>query len=421
MAKPRVALISPHSLSNYAKCLAAGFSELEDPVPSYVVSPELLPSPEPKGAETLDEASVSIPPEWRAFLESSCTDVDVLVVQLHGAHSEVPVLLAAWDYLCSTHGSGDNDLDAKLDKAPSRPLIVLLHRPEEIMERLSRGLYPSRLRTVLFSPSVALVLLGPASLPLFSTPTHAPQSSTQVQRPPIAIPHGFFNCLPAMGSLLPKFAVLDSNPRGSSGDEIAVVGSITTWSDMRWVSDLICMHRTMQKLQGKDKQGAAGKKDARTQTLFVAAGTFRRYKRPEDGVVVDELSCLKAAKNLNFASGAVVSSELDAKPVAPTGLEEANIVEIVEGADIAIACAQGGSVRDQASLRQWLWLRCGRGARVCVVVSPVPKPHDNPAAESGTGLAAELLKHLIDFNVQLYRELLKDFAPKVRIRRGFLD
>jgi len=440
MAKPQITLVSPHSLANYAKCLAAGFSELEDPVPSFVASPELVPWLEPsnaEGAEGADNVSPPLPPDWRLFLESACADADVMVVQLHGAHSEVPVLLAAWDYLCSSNSSSSSsssssDTGPSLDRTPDKPMIVLLHRPEEIMERLARGLYPPRLRSVLSSPCVALVLLGPASVPLYSVSPESPQANAQAQRPPTVIPHGFFNCLPALGPQPPISTgftsysteaadatanqVDASGSASGGGDDIAVIGSITTWSDMRWISDLVHMHRTMAELQNTTHSQAAegqeatrNKKTTKNCTLFVAAGTFRPYKRPGDGGVVDELSCLKTARSDSPETGA--ASETIAGP-SMNGLN-AN-VEIVEGVELALACAYGENMQDQASLRQWLWLRCGRGARVCVLASPVPKAHDNPAVQAGATLAAELLKNLIDFNVQLYRELLKDFAPKVR-------
>jgi hypothetical protein len=201
------------------------------------------------------------------------------------------------------------------------------------------------------------------------------------------IPHGFFNCLPGNGPPAPKIGFVPSavgftdNP--ATGGGLAVVGSNTTWSDMRWLSDLIRMHRSMVSLQFEGVVGQAS-------TLFVAAGTFRPYIRPIDGTCVDELSDL-------------IAEATDA------GRECS--VELIEGAEIAAACAPGGGVHNQVTLRRWLWQRCGGGARVCVLVSPLPPADD--LSPLGVVLAVALLADLIDFNLQLYRELLRDFAPKV--------
>jgi hypothetical protein len=137
---------------------------------------------------------------------------------------------------------------------------------------------------------------------------------------------------------------------------------------MRWVSDVVGMHTAYLAHREHDPTTTA--------LVFLAAGIFRPYAHPSDGRIVDELALLR--------SGSVPS------------------VVIIDGTAIDAVCAAESDLSRPPPLHDWLWAQSQCGARV-VVVAPSPI--------TPIGLAA--LGAAIDFNMQLYRELLCDFAPKV--------
>lgn len=332
MPKVQVALVSPSSLENYANCLVGGFRNLDDvEITSRVAPPSLRPTEDPSGT--------------MSFIQESAAGADVVITQLHGAHNEIPVVFSLWKYL----------------QPLKVPLIVIVHRPEEVLERHSRGLYTDELSNSggasvidIMSGCGACVLLGEASRPDYD----------QALRKPVqVIPHGFFNCL-------------ENAPAEPFAGGVAVVGSVTTWSDMRWLSDIFALHSAC----GAEAAGA----ERANSLLFVAAGTFRPFTIPGQSIAVDELGDLQAELQKGDAAS--------------------HPAVIVQGREIEEACGTG-SVTDQASLRRWLWRLSDEGRKVCVIAS-LP-------SSSGSGTAAVLIRGLIDFNCQLYRELLRGFAPKI--------
>ena len=434
----RLALVSPASLANYAACLADGFSEIEQPF-TQLVAPASLPA-FASGADGKRAA-------WASFL-GPIAGAGVVITQLHGAHSEAPVLFAVWAHLRQLQAAADAAAseDDSADSVPA--LIVIVHRPGEVLERHQRGLYrldaeaaeaaaafsassayqaaasdvnaePCTVVNILRGPRVACVLLGEASRGDYEA---------FLGRPVHVIPHGFFKVSPsAPPSPSPSPSAVEAatgaaataSPVAEPKDgfrEKCVVGAVTTWSDMRWLSDLLKLHAACAQLPG-----------ATDRLLFVAAGSFKPYSLPGGGgcgergglseggreaVVVDELAHIRAAQAAGLSSCAVAVIEgsdleaaCDVTCEATASTRGAGAEASTHAADADDGCpAPAKWVKDMASLRSWLWRGpAAKGARVVVVAS---RPR------LGT-LAAELLPGLVDLNVQLYRELLGGFLSKV--------
>ena len=340
-----VLILSPASLANYANCMERGFMELAS---GSTITSEHRPSCRSIIAREGDAAA--------AVALAASQPCGTLLVQLHGAHTEEPVA-----FMIEAH-------IRQQQHQQQRPrLVVLLHRPEEILERARRGLYASAASSTDYGGSLlnslirhadAVVLLGEAMREVYA--------SLPGCRRCVAIPHGFF------GLLSERDLVQSASTAASSDDSPSiVVGSITTWSDMRWVSDILRMHQAYLEARARAPSTLCGG------VLFYVAGTYRAYERP-DGTRIDELALLQAR-----------SSSL--------------ALELVDGHEIdALALERGSGTFSSNELRSWLWQRSGHGARVIVVRSGV---------RDATALAAQA--RVCDVNVQLYRELLNDFAPKV--------
>jgi hypothetical protein len=290
-------IMSPATLAKYAGLLESGHADIGVPVESYVAPAG------PNLASFSSSLEASLPQQ-----------ADTIIAQLHGSHTETHIL--------------------SLVPSTCRRLIVLIHRPEEIHLRLQRGEYEEAVRTILEvsgdDARVKLVVLGAAGLKFFPSA--------------VVIPHGF-SAVSETAAAAPPFA-----------SSVSVVGSITTWGDMRWLRDLIELHAAMRACDSKHS----------SRVLFVASGSFVPYTNP-DGVLVDELQ----------------------------SLVESGSVEVFDSSKISDA-----SVFDQAAFRSHLYAESGNGAKVCIIL---------PDA----GIPKSIASSLIDFNTQLYRELLSDFLPKV--------
>ncbi|MFA5143646.1 MAG: glucose-6-phosphate isomerase family protein [Candidatus Omnitrophota bacterium] len=202
---------------------------------------------------------------------------------------------------------------------------------------VANGLAASDLEKAL-GKSDKVVLLGNAEVA-----TYAARCGTDKA---MAIPHGFFNI----------------NPQAAAPKDltISVVGSVTTWSDMRWVKDVVGLVKEIRR------------RSVETKALGYVAGKFVPYKNP-DGTVVDELR------------------ELRTNPDCI----------ILKAEDLESAYRQTGGFTDLASFKTWLWERSD-GGKIVIVDGEINKEE-----------VKKLQASLVDFNTQMYRELLNGFEPKV--------
>lgn len=237
---------------------------------------------------------------------------DIHIVQLHGAHNEEPVAF---------------------NEFRGRRTIILVHRPEEVILR-----YQEEVLRQLFKKASKIVLLGEAMVREYKR-----RFCNQV----VSIPHGFFNIKPK---------AIETKDLS-----IGVVGSVTTWSDMRWIIDVV------------ELMGEIRRISPNTKVVGYVAGRFVPYTHPETGEVIDELESLR-----NNPDCLLLSAQ-----------------------DIETAY-HNSEFKDLASFKQWLYGKSNQGKRVLII-----------EGEFSSEELKRLQSSLIDFNTQLYRELLKGFEPKV--------
>lgn len=237
---------------------------------------------------------------------------DVYIVQLHGAHNEEPVAF---------------------NKFRGRRTIILVHRPEEVILR-----YQKEVLRQLFKNASKIVLLGKAMVREYKR-----RFCNQV----VSIPHGFFNIKPK---------AIETKDLS-----IRVVGSVTTWSDMRWIIDVVELIGEIRRISPN------------TKVVGYVAGKFVPYMHPETGEVVDELESLRNSPDCLLFSAQEIETAY-----------------------------HNSEFKDLASFKQWLYGISNQGKQVLIIEGEFSN-------EELKGLQSSL----IDFNTQIYRELLKDFRPKV--------
>ncbi len=191
-----------------------------------------------------------------------------------------------------------------------------------------------------FDKAIKVVLLGNAEVPTYVARCGADKA--------MAIPHGFFN--------------INSQAAVPKDLSVSVVGSVTTWSDMRWIGDVVGLIKEIRK------------RSSSTKALGYVAGKFVPYKNPDTGNTIDELNELRSSPDCI----------------------------ILEAEDIESAYQQAGGFTDLASFKAWLWERSGQGAKVIITEGEIKSKE-----------VKNLQASLVDFNTQMYRELLNDFKPKV--------
>lgn len=333
-------MLSPASLANYERCLRRGF---EEEIPLHTTQGLLDHHHQHQGTIVVESVVVGEHEDAAMAVRQAMTahEGSVVLVQLHGAHNENVVAFEVFKQITMEHHvQGD-----------SFKVVLLVHRPEEVLERARHGLYDEAATYAMFRRADAVVLLGEAMLDAYA------RLCPRV----CAIHHGFFN-------LVPPESII-SKAQAEHGEPVAVVGSVTTWSDMRWISDVLIMHATYR----ANREWCES-----ARMLFYVAGTFRPYTRIGDTRPIDEWAVLR------------------------TGSVTSDTVVVTTGKDLDQAFAEC-AFTDLPSFRLWLWRLSSQGHKVIVVGAPQPESSE----------VIELQSNLIDFNVQLYRELLCDFEPKV--------
>jgi len=368
-------IITPRSLAKYGALLKQGFDEymarqnaaLEAEAAAQA-APGAAASAEPSALPLLRSVEVCMPDASESAAQfgarmRATKRFDVLLIQYHGSESEQPIAFV------------------EHSESEEVPRILLLHRPEEILLRHERHVYKAEQYNVikLLREVDVVVLLGEAARPAVLRAV-GDSAASSVSSPPQAnvcvVPHGFSELLSA-----------EELHRSRTLSPIAVVGSDTTWGDMRWVADLIQLRHALEKKQaehiaafaarkrmsggGKHKSGS--KMPQAHNVLLYASGVFQSYVHPLSKEHVDELKQLQARCPDELA---IISADQlnDASP----------------------------PINDVTALKKALWAHSDQGARVVVC----------KGGELNSRLRA-FHAELFDFNVQLYRELIKDYQPKI--------
>jgi 6-phosphogluconolactonase/glucosamine-6-phosphate isomerase/deaminase/phosphomannomutase len=235
--------------------------------------------------------------------ELSDDRTDIALVQLHGAESESPVA------------------------GYSGRKIVLVHRPEETLKRFNEAQISDFLGN-----AEAIVLLGESWVNEYRK--RFPEKVV------VAIPHGFFEA----GQI---------EPHRLEPHTIQVVGSVTTWGEMRRLDDAIKLIRALK------EQGS------HSPILGYLGGTIDPKR--------EDINRFKNDHDVWLLSNSEIQSAGDL-----------------------------GKYRDFFSFRKWLYDE----ARDRIII------RTDTAPESYAPIP-KWEKQLVDFNVQFYREILKDDEPKV--------
>lgn len=227
----------------------------------------------------------------------------------------VSVVADADAVLVEIHASAHETLVAPVRGAP---LVVLVHRPQEWLLRYSHAQRAAQL-----GDARVLVVLGAAWVPQLRL--HYPALRVE------AIPHGFFSVGDGGAAIL----------------EPCVVGSVTTWGDMRYVADAAALARAVTQRA--------------PQVLAYLGGAFDTHNR------------------------AYVEAHGDTFVVLSP-----------------VHAAAGAALADEGQWRQWLLGLAGTAQRVVVNLDNVWAAHS---------VHAQWEARLVLFNVQLYREVLLEHGP----------
>jgi hypothetical protein len=371
-------IITPRSLARYGALLKQGFEEFMtrqnnalEAEAAAAAAPGAASSASPSQA-LLRSVEVCMPESNETAAQFSARmratkRFDVLLIQYHGSEAEQPIAFVE-------HSDSEEV-----------PRILLLHRPEEILLRHAQHVYKAEQYNVikLLREVDVVVLLGETARPAILRALGSGDGAGASAATPAnvcVVPHGFSDLLSA-----------EEQHRSRPLAPIAVVGSDTTWSDMRWVADLIQLRQELDKKQtdhiaaiaARKRTSAGGKHKSATKipsahnVLFYASGVFSSYIHPLTKEPIDEVKRLLAVCPEQIAV------------VTPEQLNDAP------------------NITDAASLKKHLWALSNQGARVVVC-----RGSGSAGSELSPRLRA-LHADLFDFNVQLYREMLRDYAPKV--------
>ncbi|MBU2102143.1 MAG: aldose 1-epimerase, partial [Candidatus Omnitrophica bacterium] len=308
----RINHIAPFSLKRYADNLQRGFEEIGELDVTMVTHTAVD-----------NETAVSVAVRARP------ADADtVTLLQVHGAGNEIRLL--------------EEVIQANY---PGR-LIVLIHRPEELYLRfaLENKVDPAQAKSILkgyLGHADAVVVLGESAV--------ADYQQLLPDKTIVAIPHGFF----ATENLLAPSQRFDPA-------QVAVIGSNTTWGEMRHIRDVIDLHKEIQSR-------------GNVRTITYVAGKFDR--------------------NVNAAQ-----------------LIDNNDIYFLSNEEIRKAQHEKKFI-DFGTYKKWLYKKAaGR-----IIIRALN--NDSMSPESFTESDADLFTwedQLIDFNVQLYREFLDDLREKGR-------
>lgn len=419
----KIGIISPATLIKYGELLKKGLSDLlrfDSTLSPYVSSVEhMYPSADEEKEEEAEQVKKQKTQSTRPLNNGKGLDkflarvmseqFDLIILQLHGAqHERFPVaFLPYFNNPAYTHS----------------PLysLLLLHRPEEILERHFHGYYdyqqlplpipiPDNAENSHHSPLLSLLQRNELLADKANTKVHVNVLLGEAYRKQllrftddvIAIPHGFYDLLP------PASAAPTSS--SSIAFDYGCVGSVTTWGEMRWISDVLELHKEWLKSKEKrkhEREEAFRKKVKKTgvyektkedeqkdrendrseRVFFLVAGKFERFYLP---VEVETANSTHEVEEVEIYEMDMITQKFSdrIKIIQAKSLEEGWNLEF----------------SDLLSLKKYLYAQSDEGKKVVVIRGDF--------SSSASGLSS-FLNSAIDFNVQLYREVTKDFAPKV--------
>jgi hypothetical protein len=331
-------IITPRTLARYGELLRQGFAEvLTKEAAASATSGSV------KGDQVISRVELLIPTEEESHAafraRVSALKLDVHILQYHGSEQEDVVAFLDYGYAAR---------------------ILLLHRPEEIVERHQQHRFKQdqyNVVTLLREVECAVVFGEGARagiLKLF--PANQPGNVC-------VVPHGFSALDEGMVNKTRKLA------------PVAVAGGVTTFNDMRWVADLLQLNQTIRQYSGNSKSSTPSKKASKPPQIVVyGAGHFQSYTDPSSKAPIDEL--------------ALLSERFPEKIVVQTR-------EQWEQAE------KEGKYSDVNGLKAYLWEISEHGEKI-VLSNSGQFAFDSP-----------LHSQVFDFSTQLFREHLKNFAPKV--------
>lgn len=325
-----VGIVTPLTLARYGKLLQDGFNEYIQRDADIVNKVELL-------VPNQDESHSAFAARVRG------QNLNVLIIQYHG--------------------SSEEDVIAFLDYGVNVQRILLLHRPEEILERHAQHVFKQDQFNILhlLRDVDVSVVLGEAARPMVQKALPADEQETVC-----VVPHGFSS----IDDTLAK-------PRSLSP---VVIGALTNFNDMRWLADIVQMHDVTLKSQQR-ADAPTHVKNARL--VFYVAGRFSTYVDPTDkSTMIDEYTRLTTAYPERF-----------------TIVSKSRFDEAERAGEI--------TTTDMGSFKNFLWQLSDSGKKIVLC-------RDDAASGAPSDLfASSLQRECFDFTVQLFREHLKNFAPKM--------
>jgi len=317
--------VSPKTLGGFAEKIQDGFEIIRErglPIEARTIA---------AGDETADEFADRVAPQLK--------DADIVLLEVHGAEQEVRIM------------------ETIVTKDSRGKLIVLVHRPEEMVLRIKKEESATTtaakeiLADRLFRAD-AIVVLGESAINRYID---------------------IFPNIPVVAILHPYFDAKDlpNTPNRYNKDSVVVVGSNTTWGEMRDIEDV---EGLMQKISTRVK--AVGYVAGKFQPAHI---DMKKYiDRQNDDVIF-------------LTNEAIVQTRVE------------------------------GGFADEESFRDWLYVLSDEGRKLIIRAEITPGGDTFAKADFGDARLGEVRAwegRVIDFNLQLYKEnlgLLRDEnqeAPK---------
>jgi hypothetical protein len=331
----RVIHVAPKTLTTFAEAIQRGFDQLINSRVNIICS--------------LAVDSHDMPEQFAESVKVQVQETDVVLVEVHGAEQETRIA------------------EAVLDIETKAAVFVLIHRPEEFILRVK--LEMGDCATVAdaveairqkFQNTQGIIVLGNSGIKRYK--------EIFPKKHVVAIFHPYFDApLPAITSDMASSARFQP-------DAVVVVGSNTTWGEMRDVEDVQALTESLRS-------------DIRV--MGYVAGKFQSAHVDMPGMIAQA-----GHERVGADAGLVFLSNED-----------------------LLQAAERGAFIDEDSFRSWLYAVSGEGRRVIVRARVAPDSMSFSAeswSSSGGGggsLAwqqriASWEAEVVDFNLQLYKENL---------------
>lgn len=312
--------LSPNTLGSFAKKINEGFIGDNNTVG---ISKQNIPIKSTLFIANKDE----LPTAFATRVESQIRDADIILLEVHAAGHEVRIL---------------EDI---VKKTINGKLIVLIHRPEELLLRIKKEntVSTEEAKKILvhqLARADAIVVLGESTI--------ARYAKLLPNKTVVAIFHPYFSA-----ELLPQ------TPHRYETNSVVIIGSNTSWGELREI---------------EDTEALVDKINSRIKAIAYVAGRFQPQnidmgnyiKRQHDDVLfMTNEMFINAKKNKEFS--------------------------------------------DEASFRQWLYTVSDNGKKLIIrgIINPQQNSFVSvDYNDEKLGSIKDWEKQLIDFNLQLYKENL---------------